>query len=101
MPRRVIAMHFVCRDDLNVVDHGNGTFTTGVWRVSETAARSVERVALHTSKGERSYRQGRVLRREQVLYEGQPRWRFLVRAEEQRLPWSGGGTGEKGYVWSG
>ena len=28
MPK-VIAMHFVCRDDLNVADFGNGTFETG------------------------------------------------------------------------
>ena len=101
MPRRVIAMHFVCRDDLNVTDHGNGTFTTGVWRVAESAAQSVERVALHASKSERSYRQGRVLRRESVLHEDQPHWQFLIRVDEQRVDWSGGGAGEKGYVWSG
>ena len=27
MPK-VIGIHFVCRDDANVVDHGDGTFDT-------------------------------------------------------------------------
>jgi len=31
MARRVVEMHFVCRDDLNVTDFGDGTFETGVW----------------------------------------------------------------------
>jgi|GEM_PF-5114291 len=27
----VIGLHFVCREDRNVVDRGNGTFDTGFW----------------------------------------------------------------------
>lgn len=45
MPK-VISMHFVCRDDLNVTDFGNGTFETGVWAVSAQAAQNTRRVAL-------------------------------------------------------
>lgn len=50
MAERVIEMHFVCRDDLNVTDLGDGTFETGVWYVSAEAARTVRTVALHQDK---------------------------------------------------
>ena len=70
MARHVVEMHFVCRDDLNVTDLGDGTFETGVWAVSAEAAFSVRTVALHQDKATPSYRQGRVIGRTTQLYQG-------------------------------
>lgn len=97
--RRVVEMHFVCRDNLNVTDFGDGTFETGVWYVSSEAAQSVRTVALHQDKNSRSYRQGRVIGRRPTLYRGQARHIFLVRDDGRPMAWSGGGSGEKGYVY--
>lgn len=92
-------MHFVCRDDMNVVDHGDGTFDTGSWKVSRTHCDTVEYVALHESRSRPSYRQGRVLRWRTITYEGRLRVIFTVRADVERRLWVGGGSGEKGYAW--
>jgi hypothetical protein len=42
----VVGMHFVCRDNMNVVDHGDGTFDNGVWKVARSPCPTVEYVAL-------------------------------------------------------
>ncbi len=94
----VYGMHFVCRGDRNVVDHGDGTFDTGVWRVSRKLCSGVEYVALHASRDERSYRQGRVLKWRTVIHEGQPRVVFTVRDDGRPRAWVGSGSGEKGYA---
>ena len=98
MPR-VLGLHFVCHDDRNVVDHGDGTFDTGFWYVSRRHAATAEYIALHDSRAERSYRQGAVVDWWTVPYAGKPRIVFRVRADEVARDWSGGGTGEKGYRW--
>lgn len=98
MPK-VIAMHFVCRNDLNVIDFGNGIFETGVWAVSAEAARTTLRVALHETRAHLSYRQGSVIDRRMVLHQGRTRFVFRVRDDGVAVPWVGGGTGEKGYAW--
>lgn len=98
--RRVVAMHFVCRDDLHVTDRGDGTFETGVWKIAEQHADSVETVALHRDKTSRSYRHGRVLSWYPVEHEGHQRIVFVVRQEGPPLAWAGGGSGEKGYRWT-
>jgi len=95
---RVIGMHFVCRDDLNVTDFGDGTFETGVWCVAAEHARTVRVVALHASRDTPSYRQGAVIGRRAVIHEGKTRFVFRVRDDGQPRVWSGGGSGEKGYV---
>lgn len=97
--RQVLGMHFVCRGDLNVVDHGDGTFDTGVWKVSQAHAATVQRVALHPSKDHRSVRHGRVLDWWTVQHEGAERVVFRVRQEGPPVVWEGGGSGEKGYAW--
>jgi hypothetical protein len=98
--RTVVGMHFVCRDDRNVMDDGNGVFVTGSWKVSPRHAETVEYVALHTSRSDPSYRQGRV-----VAYYRHPREqdRFVLvaSADDQPRDWQGDGTGEKGYLWRG
>lgn len=94
----VIGMHFVCKGDRNVVDHGDGTFDTGFWKVAQSHCDGVEYVALHESRDRRSYRQGRVIAWRSVDYEGHPRVIFTVRADATSRAWVGGGSGEKGYA---
>ncbi len=93
-------MHFVCRDDLNVVDHGDGTFDTGFWAVSTRHCDTVELVALHAAKDQLSYRHGRVVGWRVVPYRGRGRVVFTVRQEGPPRRWVGRGSGEKGYAWS-
>jgi len=95
----VIGMHFVCRDDLNVVDRGDGTFETGYWAVAHGHADTVEYVALHETKDQPSYRHGRVITWYPVDYEGRERVVFVVRQRGLPREWEGGGSGEKGYAW--
>jgi hypothetical protein len=107
--------HFVCQRDRGVTDHGNGQFWTGSWVVAEdNVQKSVKYksyLALHESKSDLSYRQGRVLdyRRsardmladkndgETKVEEG---IEFLVQEDSTPYAWQGGGAGEKGYKWS-
>ena len=96
---RVTGIHFVCRDDANVVAHGDGTFDSGFWVVGRAHRDGVEYVALHERKSEPSYRQGRVLGWRAVEYGGRERVIFTVRQEGPRLAWAGGGSGERGYRW--
>ena len=95
----VVGMHFVCRDDLNVTDHGDGTFDTGFWYVSRSHCPMVEYVALHQSKDRPSYRQGRVIRWRTTTYEGKARVIFTVREDGKPKRWVGRGSGERGYAW--
>lgn len=97
--KRVIGMHFVCKDDLNVVENGNGTFDTGFWYVARKHAATTEYVALHEGRAFRSYRQGRVVSWRVVLHEGKTRVIFRVREDVRSREWVGDGTGERGYCW--
>ena len=97
---RVIGMHFVCRDDLNVVDREDGTFETGFWAVALKHCETVGNVALHEAKDQLSYLQGRVVDWYTVDYEGRDRAVFIVQTEGPPRPWVGGGRGEKGYAWA-
>ena len=90
-------MHFICRADTNVVEKTDGTFETGVWKVAQKHADTVETVALHESKSDPSYRHGRVLGWHTVRHSGQDRFVFTVRPEGPPMVWAGGGSGEKGY----
>ncbi len=58
LKRYVVEMHFVCRRDLNVVDHGNGEFDSGYWKVAASHLRPGILVALDESRAAASYRQG-------------------------------------------
>jgi hypothetical protein len=106
--------HFVCKGARGVVDDEHGRFRTGSWVV---AVSNVERslkfgayVALHESRLERSYRQGKL-----VGYRLAPRdmlsdedgevqtkegIEFLVEETAQPYSWVGEAAGEKGYKWS-
>lgn len=98
--KRVVGMHFVCRNDLNVTDYGDGTFDTGFWKVSRAHCSMMEYVALHESRSTPSYRQGRVIRWKVVVRDEGPRIVFTVRQEGPPRQWVGRATGEKGYAWS-
>jgi hypothetical protein len=107
--------HFVCQRDRGVMDHSHGRFWTGSWVVAEANVQKSLKynsyVALHESKSDLSYRQGRILD-----YRRSPRdmladknegdtktdegIEFLVQEEATPYPWHGGGSGEKGYKWS-
>lgn len=80
------------RDDLNVTDHGDGTFETGVWFVAAEHARTVRPVALHQAKDTPSYRQGTVIGRRSVIHKGKTRFVFRVRDDGLPRSWSGGGS---------
>ena len=58
---RVIGMHFVCRDDLKVIDRGDDFFETGFWAVAAKHCETMGYVALHEAKDQLSYRHGRVI----------------------------------------
>ncbi|MHA6686977.1 hypothetical protein [Mesorhizobium sp. A556] len=104
----VLGYHFVCGRDLGVSVVGDGNFWSGSWVVAE---RNVEMsisagayLALHESKAEPSYRQGKI-----IGYRKAPRdmvakrnegIEFLVETFAQPMNWVGDGAGEKGYHWA-
>lgn len=107
--------HFVCQRDRGVTDHGPGQFWTGSWVVAESNVQKSLKynsyLALHESKSDLSYRQGRVLdyrrsARDMLAdrNEGETKTEegieFLIQEEATPYPWHGGGSGEKGYKWS-
>ncbi|WP_332695841.1 hypothetical protein [Bosea sp. (in: a-proteobacteria)] len=104
----VAEYHFVCRDDRGVTFLSDGTFRSASWVVAhdeiEKSLRFGAKLALHNSKLEPSYRQGTIIGFERIddFQDGETRVRidFLVTPDEGRLDWAGGGTGEKGYLWS-
>jgi len=82
MPSRI---HFVCRSDTRrgyTTTHP-GTFTTAAWRVSDRAAAEVEVVALHHSKKDQSWAQGRVVAKSKK----DNRWIFTVALSDDPYVW--------------
>jgi len=108
MPRktRLEEAHVICHQGLYVEDQKDGTFLTGFWVVRPEHIREGLVFALHETKATRSYLQGVVLRLTEVRKDRTPsgrrqrRVQLLVRKTPASLPWRGGGTGEKGLVWS-
>ncbi|WP_428028814.1 hypothetical protein [Ancylobacter sp.] len=104
----VAQFHFVCENDRGVTTDGEGFFWTGSWVVPEDdVIKSMQaggKVALHSSRAEMSYRQGKILdyrksdgdsaKKRNIGIE------FLVAADDVPLAWSGDGAGEKGYRWA-
>jgi hypothetical protein len=95
----VVGVHFVCDNDRNVTDHGNGTFDSGFWVVAKSHRPTIEYLALHSSRSSCSYRQGRVIGARDVKYGGKIRTIFTVQATREPLDWVGNGSGERGYKW--
>ena len=99
MPRKVLGIHLICRDGLNVEELGGGRFKSGYWKISEQAARSAEYLALHNQKNLSSYKQGIIESYERLNEDGN-RIIFYVKETPETREWVGPGTGEKGYCWS-
>lgn len=99
MPREVVGIHLICRNNLNVEDFGNGVFKSGQWKIAEHRANTARYLALHEGKNQLSYRQGAIERWERSP-ESPDRLIFYVKATDEPMEWKGKGTGEKGYCWS-
>lgn len=101
----VLEFHFVCSNDQGVTINVDDTFWTTAWLVSEDVVRRSmshhPRVALHETRKEMSYRQGRVIeyRRNDIVAGGAAKRRidFLVQPENAPMKWAGGGTGDKSF----
>ncbi|MDH4992037.1 hypothetical protein QEZ48_14545 [Aquamicrobium lusatiense] len=99
--------HFVCAKDRGVIGAGPGKFWSGAWVVAETnVKKSIEYgayLALHETKAETSYRQGKILdyRRgvRDMVDKQNEGIEFLIEETSHPLEWQGGGSGEKGYKW--
>jgi hypothetical protein len=99
MSKKVIGMHFVCRNSANIEELGDGWFKSGHWKVSEEHAKTAEYIALHETKTAPSYKQGNI--KDYVLGpHGNGRFTFYVKETHESRDWCGDGTGEKGYLWT-
>ncbi len=96
MDKKVVGIHLVCRQGLNVEDLGNGKFKSGHWKISESSARTAQYLALHESKNQPSYRQG-IIESWERSEERPDRLIFYVKATNEPKEWVGGGAGEKGF----
>lgn len=88
-------IHFVCKDNENVTVRPSGIFVTGYWKLGADAALGVEAIYLHQTKDLPSYRQGKVVERYLVPFEGQQRYVFAIEPFEEALTWKGEATVEK------
>ena len=97
MTRQVEEIHLVCRGGRNVKKISNKKFETGNWNINISHLKNGLTIALHNTRSEKSYMQGRYLRHRTV--DG---GRVAITCETLRssLDWQGVGTGEKGYLWS-
>ena len=96
MPK-VHDLHFVCVDDLHVTDRPDGQFSTGYWKISADAAQTAQTLALHPNREAMSTRQGEIVERHFLPFEGSKRYLFVVRPTPSPVSWKGEGSGEKGY----
>lgn len=96
-------IHFICRQHTasDFTDNGDGTFTTGMWRVSASAANSVQTISLHDTKRDASWMHGVVSDRRLVESQGKNnRYVFTARKSNKDVSWPAAATGasEKEYV---
>jgi hypothetical protein len=112
----VTGYHFVCGGNRGVTEIGNGQFRSGSWVVAEANVKNglkyAAYLALHESKSDVSYRQGKILdyRRSprDMLDSDEPGKEvkneegieFLVQETKEPYVWVGEGAGEKGYCWT-
>jgi hypothetical protein len=103
----VVEYHFVCSRGRGVTEAGDGRFWSGSWVVAQqNATESLKYnalLALHESKAQPSYRQGRIVEfrrsaRDMISKENEG-IEFLVEETNEPLAWVGSGAGEKGYRW--
>jgi hypothetical protein len=102
MSPHVAEIHLVCRGRTNVSNETAEGFDSGWWVIAERHVQPGVRLALHEEKHLPSYLQGEITRLLEVSEErGERRIRVRVRATPEPLPWRGGGSGERGYLWEG
>lgn len=82
-------IHLVCKDNENVTVRPSGIFVSGYWKLGADAALKVEFIYLHQTKDLPSYRQGRVVERYLVPFEGQQRYVFAIEPMDEPLTWKG------------
>ena len=99
MAKKVVGIHLVCRQGLRVEELGNGCFKSGHWKIAESSANTAQYLALHESKNQPSYKQG-IIEKWDRSEERPDRITFYIKATDEQKEWVGGGTGEKGYLWS-
>lgn len=104
----VVGYHFVCQYDRGVETNGDGTFWSGSWVVAEDNVKNSLKhgayLALHSSKSEASYRQGKIVDYRKTTRTIDAKTtdalEFKVEPEDSQYEWVGQGAGEKGYKWS-
>jgi len=53
MPK-VLGIHLICHNNLNVEDLGNGYFKSGHWKIAESHPNTAQYLALRESKNQQS-----------------------------------------------
>lgn len=103
----------MCANSRGVTRNTDGTVWSGTWVVGESHLELSTKVgaylALHESKAQRSYLQGRILTwrksEREARYSEETEARtaygidFLIEETTEPYEWRGGGSGEKGYFW--
>ena len=96
---KVIELHLVCRERANVSNETEESFESGFWKIDEKKLQETEpiHIGLHQEKTQVSYLQGRLtgvrIEDARVILE--------VSKTGQPMVWRGGGSGEKGFLYSG
>ena len=80
-------LHLVCVDDQNVTERPDGTFSTGYWKLGADAALSAQSIALHPSRTVESTRQGEIVERHLLDWEGGKRYLFVVAPAAEPVAW--------------
>jgi hypothetical protein len=99
----VSGFHFVGEKDQGVIDLGDGRFWTGSWTVPEAnvdqSLSAGAYLALHVSKTQPSYRQGKIVGYRRVA-DDENAVEFLVEAAPKSRAWVGAGSGDQGLKWA-
>ncbi len=99
MSKKVVGIHLICPQGIDVEDLANGYFKSGHWKIDKIHAGSAQYLALHESKRQPSYKQG-IIKTWEPSKERPDRLIFYVKATDEPKEWVGDGAGEKGYFWS-
>ena len=100
----VSGFHFVGEKDYGVIDLGDGRFWTGSWTVPEAnvdqSLTAGAYLALHVSKTQPSYRQGKIVGYRKASGDGDDAVEFLVDAAPKSRAWVGASSGDAGLKWA-
>ncbi|GHD17069.1 hypothetical protein ACFOEZ_14475 [Tianweitania populi] len=100
----VSGYHFVGERDYGVIDLGDGRFWTGSWTVPEAnvdqSLTAGAYLALHVSKAQPSYRQGKIVGYRKASGDGDDAVEFLVDAAPKSRAWVGASSGDAGLKWA-